>query len=95
MTSALGVTALVFVGISLVLLIVLAIRRVVLDRRAVVCAEAVRRVRPIAIALVEGESRNRPELPPADKAVLAEVLGRYSRQLSGGAEQRIAAYFAG
>jgi hypothetical protein len=78
MTSALAVTALVFVGVSLVLLVILAIRRVVLDRRARRYAAAVRRVRPIAIVLVEGESREGPVLPPGDQAVLADVLGRYS-----------------
>lgn len=95
MTSVLGLTALVFVGISVVLLVMLVIRRVVLDRRGRRYAAAVRRVRPIAIALVEGESHERPELPPGDQAVLADVLGRYSRQLTGASGERVAAYFEG
>jgi HEAT repeat protein len=95
MTSALGLTALVFVGISLFLLIVLAVRRVVLDRRGRRYAAAVRRVRPIAIELVEGVNRGRPELPARDQPVLADVLGRYSRQLTGAAGDRVAEYFRG
>lgn len=95
MTSALALTAIVFVGIALVLLIVLVIRRVVLDRRRRLYAEAERRVRPIAIVMLEAESFERPELSPGDQTVLADVLGRYSRQLTGGAETRVAAYFRG
>ena len=85
----------VFVGISVILLILLVIRRVVLDRRARRYAEAVRRVRPIAILLVEGESSERSVLSSADQAVLADVVGRYSRQLTGAADARVAAYFRG
>ena len=95
MTSALALTAIVFVGTALLLLITLAIRRIVLDRRGRRYAAAVRRVRPIAIVLVEGENRERPVLPSGDQAVLADVLGRYSRQLTGGAGRRVAEYFRG
>lgn len=95
MTSALALTAIVFVGISVVLLIILAVRRVVLDRRGRSYAAAVRRVRPIAIELVEGENQQRPVLSPGDQAVLADILGRYSRQLTGEAGTRVAEYFRG
>jgi HEAT repeat protein len=95
MTSALTLTTIVFVGIAFVLLIYLAIRRVVLDRRQRRYAAAVRRLRPIAIALVEGVDGERPELSAGDQAVLAEALGRYSRQLTGGAGTRVAEYFRG
>ena len=95
MTSALAFSAIVFVGISLVLLIVLAIRRVVLDRRGRRHAAAVRRLRPIAISMVEGEDAEPPALSTDDQAVLAEILGRYSRQLTGGADRRVAEYFRG
>jgi HEAT repeat protein len=95
MSSALALTATVFVGIAFVLLIGLAIRRIVLDRRVRRYAAAVRRVRPIAILMVEGENGDRPVLSAGDQAVLAEVLGRYSRQLTGGADRRVAEYFRG
>jgi HEAT repeat protein len=95
MTAALALTAAIFVGIALVLLIELAIRRVVLDRRVRRYAAAVRRVRPIAILMVEGEDGERPVLSADDQAVLADVLGRYSRQLTGGADRRVAEYFRG
>jgi HEAT repeat protein len=93
MTLLLAITALVFIAIAIVLLITLAIRRIVLGRRGRRYAEAERRVRPIAILLVEGEGLERPVLPAGDQAVLADVLGRYSRQLTGEADQRIAEYF--
>jgi HEAT repeat protein len=95
MTSAMLITAFVFIGIALLLLIELTIRRVVLERRAHRYAAAVRRVRPIAILLLEGEGDERPVLPSGDQAVLAEVLGRYSRQLTGEAGGRVAEYFRG
>src|ERR687894_1206358 len=95
MTSALVLTAIVFIGIALALLIDLAIRRVVLDRRVRRHRAAVRRVRPIAIELIEGENGERPVLSPGEQAVLAELLGRYSRQLTGQADTRVAEYFRG
>lgn len=95
MTSLLGLAAIVFVGISVALLITLAIRRVVLDRRGRRYAAAVRRVRPIAIEIVEEEDYRPPALPASDQAVLADMLGRYARQLTGVAGTRVADYFRG
>lgn len=95
MTSALTLTAIVFIGIALVLLVTLTIRRIILNRRGRRYAGAVRRVRPIAILMIEGENQERPELSPDDQAVLADILGRYSRQITGGAEERVAEYFRG
>ena len=95
MTSLLALIAIAFVGIALVLLITLTIRRIALDRRARLYATAERRVRPIAILMVEGENRERPMLPAGDQAVLADVLGRYARRLTGEADRRIAEYFRG
>ena len=93
MTRTLVVIALVFLAAVLVLLLVLVSRRVVLARRERRHDESERRVRPLAIALVEDGAPEVPELSSADQAVLAEVLGRYSRQLRGEANTRIAAYF--
>src|SRR5262245_60515550 len=95
MAALLAVAAIVFVAIALVLLITLAIRRVILARGGRRHAEAVRRVRPIAIELLEGEDFERPVLSPHDQTVLADVLGRYARQLTGAAEGRVAEYFQG
>jgi HEAT repeat protein len=95
MTSALMLTTIVFLGIALVLLVDLAIRRIVLDRRGRRHAAAVRRLRPVAIRLIEGENGGRPALSAGDQGVLAEVLGRYSRQLTGAADNRVADYFRG
>ena len=89
------ILALAFVAIALLLLVVLVIRRAVLARRDRRYAEAERRVRPLAIALVEGQTVEQPTLSSGDQAVLADVLGRYSRKLTGDADARIAAYFGG
>jgi HEAT repeat protein len=93
MIQALVVVALVELALAVVLLVTLAARRIVLTRRDRRHADAERRVRPLAVALVEGDSSEPPELAASDQAVLAEVLGRYSRKLRGDADARIAAYF--
>src|SRR5262249_14499852 len=93
MATLLAIAALVFVAIALVQLITLAIRRVILARRGRLHAEAVQQVRPLAIRLLESEDFEQPELSPGDQTVLADVLGRYARQLTGAAERRVAEYF--
>jgi HEAT repeat protein len=93
MVRALAVIAIAFVALALLLLITLAIRRVALGRRGRRYAVALQRVRPIAIALVEGQDRERPMLSSTEQDVLADVLGRYSRKLTGAADARIADYF--
>jgi HEAT repeat protein len=93
MVRALVVIAIVFVAVSLLLLMTLVVRRVVLGRRARRYSAAERRVRPFAIALVEGEGQERPVLSSLEQAVLADVLGRYSRKLTGDADERIGEYF--
>jgi HEAT repeat protein len=93
MVRALAVTAVVLVALAFVLLILLAVRRILLARRARRDAAAERRVRPIAIALVEGQETERPVLSSNEQAILADVLGRYSRKLAGDADARIAGYF--
>jgi HEAT repeat protein len=93
MIHALVIVALAFVGAALLLLVLLASRRTVLARRDRRYAEAERRVRPLAIGLVEGQDGEQPALSSADQAVLADVLRRYSRKLTGDADARVAAYF--
>src|SRR5262245_27862588 len=95
MAELLVLTAIVFVVVALVLLITLAIRRIILARRGRRHAAAVRRVRPIAIVMLEGESFERPALSPSDQTVLADVLGRSARERTGAAEGRVAEYFRG
>src|SRR5262249_60156788 len=90
-----AVTTVAFALIRVVILplVVLAARRFALARRERRHAESERRVRPLAIAIVEGSGGEPPALSAGDQAVLAEVLGRYSRTLTGDADRRIAAYF--
>ena len=91
MTVLLALTA-ILLAIAVGMLSTLAIRRLVLARRDRRVAAAERRVRPIAIELIEGVAQP-PELPPGDQAALAKVIGRYSRIVSGETTERIAAYF--
>jgi HEAT repeat protein len=87
------IVGLAFVAMALLLLVMLVIRRSVLARHERRYAEAERRVRPLAIALVEGEGGEQPTLSSTDQAVLADVLRRYSRKLTGDANARVAVYF--
>jgi HEAT repeat protein len=93
MSHALLILALALLLLAIPLLGTVAARRIILSSRERRRAEAERRVRPLAIALVESAEAELPALSAGDQAVLAEVLGRYARKLSGEADARIAAYF--
>lgn len=55
--------------------------------------EAETRLRSLALDMVDGEPTEAPELSPHDARVLAGLLARYARALSGSAQTRIAPYF--
>ena len=93
MTEALLAIAISLVAVAFILLVALAVRRVALARRDRRRLEAERRVRPLAIALIEDEEADLPALSAYDQQALADVLARYSRKLSGEAGTRIGAYF--
>jgi hypothetical protein len=79
--------------LSFLLVCTLAIRRIALahaERRRLSTEE---RLRPIALALVEGESFDLPRLDAYESRALARVLARYARQVSGTALARIGGFF--
>lgn len=80
---------------AIVLVLVLVARRMFLGARERRSAEAERRMRPLALALVAGENPEKKALSTADQAALADLLGRYSRKVIGEAHAVIAAYFHG
>ncbi len=84
--------ATVLLVIAVVMLALLALRRLVLARTERRSAAAERRVRPIAIELIEGVAEP-PALEPGDQAALSRMIGRYSRKVGGETSERIAAYF--
>jgi HEAT repeat protein len=82
-----------FIG-SLLLILVLVIRRSFLARRAGRRDALVARLRPMALAFVDGESTKPvPDLQGTEAEVFAALLDGYARLLSGEARERIAAYF--
>jgi HEAT repeats/PBS lyase HEAT-like repeat len=91
--EALLVLVLAFLALAVLLLVVLAIRRYVLARDERRVREKEQRLRPFAIAIVEGEDAEAESLSAADQVAVAEILGRYSRKLRGDADARIGAYF--
>jgi HEAT repeat protein len=88
----LEVSVLALAVLSVLFLVVLAVRRMLLGvserRRAELEAE----LRPIALAVVE-EGEPPPGLSPQAETELARILGRYGRGLRGDAKERIARYF--
>jgi HEAT repeat protein len=82
-----------FVG-SLLLILVLVVRRSYAARHARARRLLVERLRPAAIAFVEAdEPQPAPELHGLEAEVFAALLGDYARLLRGPAWERIAAYF--
>ncbi len=95
MLEALGIAALTLGALSAVFLVALALRRTALAREERGRLEAETRLRPLALAIVDGDDVDVSRVGPDELAVLAEVIGRLSRNLSGDARSRIASYFAG
>jgi HEAT repeat protein len=93
--EALGIAALALAVLSAVFLIALVVRRISLAREERDRAELEERLRPLALALVAGDDVELPELAAAERAMLAETIGRLSRRVTGQSRLRIGAYFAG
>jgi HEAT repeats len=90
--SVIVVLSACFMAMSFALLTTLALRHALLSRRDRQRADAERRMRPLAIGLIE-DGDPIPEVPLADQRALATVMGRYSRKVSGVTSERIGAYF--
>jgi HEAT repeat protein len=93
--EALWIAALTLTGLSAAFLFALVARRVAITREERRRAELERRLRPLALGLVGDDDVRLPVLSSEEMSLLAEVIGRYSRRVSGEARERIAAYFAG
>ena len=92
MTAALELASIALALAAAAFVIVLATRRVELARRTRRTSEAERRLRPLALALLDGDELSE-ELSEGDAEVLAGLLSRYSRRLSGDPRAEIARYF--
>jgi HEAT repeat protein len=86
------VAVLAFAAAQVLILIVLLVRRGWLRRAQRRHAAQVKRLRPAAIVLVEGETPV-PALGRRDEEVFAELLSGYARALRGESLTRIATYF--
>lgn len=96
MLEALGVAALVLAALSTVFLGALVVRRITLARSERRREELERRLRPAALAIVDGADVGDPvSFDTEELAALAEVIGRLSRSVRGDARERIALYFSG
>lgn len=95
MLEALGIAALVLGAVSVVFLAGLVARRTALARGEQHRTEAELRLRPFALALLDGEAVELPSLTPREQAVLAESIGRLSRSVTGDARGHIAEYYSG
>jgi hypothetical protein len=79
--------------LSFLLVSTLAARRVMLARAEHRRLDAEERLRPLALALVEGDPVSLPTLNSRESRALAVVLARYSRQVSGTALAHIGKFF--
>jgi HEAT repeat protein len=93
--EALGIAVLGLTALSGLFLVALVLRRSSLAREERHRAGLEERVRPLALALVDGEDVDLPPLATEERAMLAEAIGRLSRNLTGEARARIGAYFGG
>jgi hypothetical protein len=92
-TTALAWCAIVCGVASAGCTVVLALRRLALARQERRRAEAEARLRPLAVMLVEGEVPDASTLEAGDAEILAGVLARYSRWLTGDARSHVARFF--
>jgi HEAT repeat protein len=76
-------------------LVALVARRMSLARADRRRSELEARLRPLALALVDGGAVEGRTLTEAERAILAESIGRLSRSVTGDARQRIGEYFSG
>jgi HEAT repeat protein len=79
------------VVVAVTLLTTLALRHFLLARRERRAEEAEKRLRPLAILLIEDEPL--PPVTASDQRVLATVVGRYSRKVGGETTELIGAFF--
>ena len=85
-------SAVVLAAVTFVFVCVVAVRRVQVARDERRRAEAEERLRPLALALIDGERPNEP-LSRRDTRALAALLARYSRQLRGAAGGPLSTFF--
>jgi HEAT repeat protein len=93
MTRSLELVAVALWVLAALTTLVLGGRRLALGRRERQREELERKLRPLALALVDGEDPDVGTLDRAESLALAGILERYSRKLSGEARERIAGFF--
>ncbi len=93
MGGVLVVTAMVLLGINVLLaagLMLYRLRLARIDRRK---RQTEDRLRPLALGLVEGDRPETPGLTLFEAGVFAELLTRYARRLTGVAQERLTDFF--
>lgn len=93
MANTLVVTAMALLGLNLLLAAALVLYRLRLTRIDRQKRRAEDRLRPLALGLVEGDRSETPELTPFEAGVLADLLTRFARRLTGVAQERLSAFF--
>ena len=93
MFNALQIASLALALAATAFVLVLVLRRVALAREEKEREEVEERLRPQALALVDGDPVDLPRLGRREAAVFARMLARYARQLAGEPRAHIARYF--
>lgn len=93
MIEFLAATAVGLAATGALFVLVLVVRRFYIVRAERIARDAEQRVRPLALALAEGERVDLRPLSEQDAQALAALLVRLSQWLSGDARRHIAAFF--
>lgn len=91
--KAVSIAAVVLTVMSLAFLVLLLVRRYLVDRSENRRLATEQRMRPLALELIAGRSDALPELDTAESDVLASLMARYARNLTGEARKRITDFF--
>lgn len=91
--SAVAWSASALAGASVLLVTVIAARRMAFAREDARRTRAEERLRPLVLGLVSGDGSPVPAFGPDDAELVASMLARYARQLTGTARMSVAAFF--
>jgi|FLYL01.1.fsa_nt_gi HEAT repeat protein len=90
LTDLVVAATVVLAAVNLLVALALTLRRLRVRRREAALERAERDLKPIVLALVDGEEATLPPLDDTSREALARLLQRYARLLRGEARERIA-----
>ncbi len=93
MIRALEISGFVLVGLTLIFLAILVVRRAQLSRRSRKYSSLETELQPIALQLIDGDDQALDSLSSTEAEILARILSRYSHVLTRDSRSNITAFF--